>query len=227
MLAAGQRRPPSFCATTDGTGDRDWDDDGAPLCAMGGCLQSHVRGTGRSLKVFATLFVLCLSGVWLSTPSEASSADWQEHIRRLAREQELEKALFMAEDQLADHPEDLEARGWRARLLAWTHRWNESEIEYRTILESAPHDIDILLGLVDLLTWQGRSSEAIVFSQPGECPRSRSQRRAAASWACVSYIGAYRRSWSGILSSALFGRVVPQWKNCPSAQWNTIQDSII
>ena len=109
------------------------------------------------------VFGLYLSGVWLSISCEASSADWQEHIRRLVQQDELAKALLVAEDRLADYPEDLEARGWRARLLAWTHRWNESEIEYRAILESAPHDIDILPGLADLLTWQGRSAESIVF----------------------------------------------------------------
>src|SRR5262245_19648855 len=109
------------------------------------------------------VFGLYLGGVWLPTSCEASSADWQQHIRSLVRQEELAAALLVAEDRLADHSQDLEARGWRARLLAWTHRWNESEIEYRTILESAPHDIDILLGLADLLTWQGRSSESIVF----------------------------------------------------------------
>src|SRR5262245_23171353 len=139
------------------------DDGGGPLFGMGGYLQSDLGSSGRSLKISAMVFGLCLSAVWLPTLSQASSADWQEHVRRLVLQEELAKALLVTEDRLADHPEDLEARGWRARLLAWTHRWNESEIEYRTILESAPHDIDILLGLADLLTWQGRSSESIVF----------------------------------------------------------------
>ena len=78
-------------------------------------------------------------------------------------QQELANALAMAEDRLGEHPEDLEARGWRARLLAWTNRWNESEIEYQAVLESAPHDTDILVGLADLLSWQGRRAEAIVY----------------------------------------------------------------
>lgn len=33
----------------------------------------------------------------------------------------------------------------------------------RAVLESAPYDADILMGLVDLLSWQGRRTEAIVF----------------------------------------------------------------
>jgi tetratricopeptide (TPR) repeat protein len=69
----------------------------------------------------------------------------------------------IAEARLSEHPEDLEARGWRARLLAWTNRWNESEIEYRAVLQSAPHDTDILVGLADLLTWQGQRVEAMAF----------------------------------------------------------------
>ena len=69
----------------------------------------------------------------------------------------------MPKTDSGEHPEDLEARGWRARLLAWTDRWNESEIEYQTVLQLAPHDTDILVGLADVLIWQGRPAEAITL----------------------------------------------------------------
>jgi hypothetical protein len=107
-----------------------------------------------------------LAGVWLSALClsvrlQASSEDWQSRIRQLVHRQALTRALDTAEDHLGEHPEDLKARGWRARLLAWTHRWNESEIEYQTVLKSAPHDTDILVGLADLLIWQDRSAETV------------------------------------------------------------------
>jgi tetratricopeptide (TPR) repeat protein len=106
--------------------------------------------------------------VWLSVACEpvrlqAAPEDWQACLRQLVEQQALANALALAEDRLSEHPEDLEARGWRARLLAWTNRWNESEIEYRAVLESAPYDMDILVGLADLLSWQERRTEAIVF----------------------------------------------------------------
>jgi hypothetical protein len=79
-----------------------------------------------------------LSAVWQPAQLQASPEDWQWRIRQLAQVQQLTTALAIAEDRLGAHPEDLEARGWRARLLAWTDRWNESEIEYQAVLQSAP-----------------------------------------------------------------------------------------
>jgi tetratricopeptide (TPR) repeat protein len=98
--------------------------------------------------------------LWV-VPAPAQQTDWQAEIRKLVQSQKLVEALVIAENELEMHPQDLEARGWRARLLAWTHRWNESEMEYLTVLESAPHDVDVLIGLADVLTWQGRAQEAI------------------------------------------------------------------
>jgi tetratricopeptide (TPR) repeat protein len=111
---------------------------------------------------------IVLACVWLSAACQpvrlqAAPGDWQSRLRQFVEQQELASALAMAEDRLSEHPEDLEARGWRARLLAWTNRWNESEIEYQAVLESAPYDTDILVGLADLLSWQGRRAEAIAF----------------------------------------------------------------
>jgi tetratricopeptide (TPR) repeat protein len=111
---------------------------------------------------------IVLAGVWLGAVWEparlqGASEDWQSRMRQLVQQQQLAIALNIAESRLGEHPEDLEARGWRARLLAWTNRWNESEIEYQAVLQSAPHDTDILVGLADLLTWQGRRAEAIAY----------------------------------------------------------------
>ena len=136
----------------------------ALVFSMGGGLQSQIR-RGRS---FVHGLAIVLAGVWLSAvwqPAQlqASPEDWQWRIRQLVQVQQLTTALAIAEDRLGEHPEDLEARGWRARLLAWTDRWNESEIEYQTVLQLAPHDTDILVGLADLLIWQGRPAEAITL----------------------------------------------------------------
>ena len=111
--------------------------------------------------VLATVW---LGAIWEPARLQAAAADdWQSNIRQLVQQQQLADALGTAEARLGEHPEDLEARGWRARLLAWTNRWNESEIEYQAVLQSAPHDTDILVGLADLLSWQGRRAEAIAY----------------------------------------------------------------
>jgi len=156
---------PSFSATTDGMAGPElrgrWI---ALVFSMGGGLQSQIRRSRSSVHGLA----IVLAGVWLSTAWEparlqAATEDWQWRIRQLVQVQQLSTALAIAEDRLGEHPEDVEARGWRARLLAWTDRWNESEIEYQTVLQSAPHDTDILVGLADVLIWQGRPAEAITL----------------------------------------------------------------
>ena len=131
---------------------------------MGGVLQSHIRSRLLSRHGFAVVLAwACLNSVWKPDRLQASPVDWQSRIRQMVQQRELTNALVIAEDRLGEHPEDLEARGWRARLLAWTNRWNESEVEYQAVLQSAPHDTDILVGLADLLIWQGLQTEAIAL----------------------------------------------------------------
>jgi len=132
--------------------------------SMGGGLESHMRRKRSSMHGLAIVLAgVCLGAVWEPARLEGASEDWQSRIRQLVQQQQLASALNIAESRLGEDPEDLEARGWRARLLAWTNRWNESEIEYQAVLQSAPHDTDILVGLADLLTWQGRHAEAIEY----------------------------------------------------------------
>jgi tetratricopeptide (TPR) repeat protein len=125
-------------------------------------LESHIRSKRSSMHglafVLATVWL-----VWEPARLQGAAEDWQLRIRQLVQQQQLAGALVVAEGRLGEHPEDLEARGWRARLLAWTNRWNESEIEYQAVLQSEPHDTDILVGLADLLSWQGRRAEAIAY----------------------------------------------------------------
>ena len=89
--------------------------------------------------------------------------DWQGQVRERVAQKELPAALGIAERRLADAPGDMEARGWRARLLNWLGRREESEKEYRIVLESAPNDTDILQGLADVLMAQQRYDEAMAL----------------------------------------------------------------
>jgi tetratricopeptide (TPR) repeat protein len=86
---------------------------------------------------------------------------WQAAVRAHVANKEFPAALRVVDGRLAESPEDLEARGWRARLLAWSKRLAEAEAEYRRVLEAAPNDVDVLLGLADLLVWQRRFEEGL------------------------------------------------------------------
>jgi tetratricopeptide (TPR) repeat protein len=89
--------------------------------------------------------------------------DWQAQVRQRVSEHQFAEALAIVEHRLADAPQDLEARGWRARLLAWSGSWQEAETEYRRVLAAAPRDVDTLVGLAHVLSWQHRYEEALAF----------------------------------------------------------------
>ena len=90
-------------------------------------------------------------------------ADWQAQVRERVARREIPAALEIAEQRLAEAPRDMEARGWRARLLHWSGRREEAEKEYRIVLESAPNDTDILQGLADVLLAEQRYDEAMAL----------------------------------------------------------------
>jgi YaiO family outer membrane protein len=82
-------------------------------------------------------------------------------LRSLVAAGQFDRASAIVDAWTARCPDDLDARAWHARLLAWTNRWAEAESTYRELLVHAPHDVDLLSGLADLLCWQRRGEEAL------------------------------------------------------------------
>src|SRR5712692_11673933 len=122
-----------------------------------------IRATVSRRQIAATLFV---AAVFLFASSSNSlgqqqGSDWQQQVRELAKDRQWETALKTVERRLAEVPHDLEARGWRARLLTWMGRLPEAASEYRVALASAPNDGDLLEGLAGVLARQQRFREAL------------------------------------------------------------------
>jgi tetratricopeptide (TPR) repeat protein len=90
-----------------------------------------------------------------------TAGDWQQRVRNEVKDHHLDAATTIVDQRLVDAPEDLEALGWRGRLLAWKGRWSDGEAEYELVLEKVPDDIDMLTGLADVLLWQQKYSEAL------------------------------------------------------------------
>jgi len=105
----------------------------------------------------SSLLLLCAVAV----SAQQDSDDWKRRLHEQVQRQQVGSALGIVEQRLVERPEDLEAHGWRARLLAWSGRWPEAETEYRHVLAQAPNDTDILSGLADVLVWQQRPQEAL------------------------------------------------------------------
>ena len=90
-----------------------------------------------------------------------SSDEWQRQVRNEVESHHLDAALTIVEQRLANAPEDMEAHGWRGRLLGWKGRWFEGETEFKLVLDKFPNDPEILTALADVLVWQENYTEAL------------------------------------------------------------------
>jgi YaiO family outer membrane protein len=92
---------------------------------------------------------------------QSSGADWQEQVRASVRAHQFSAALDIVRHRLREHPGDLQAVVWQARLLSWMGDWKQAEGEYRSELQRDPGNVEALLGLCDVLTWQRRFSDGL------------------------------------------------------------------
>lgn len=91
------------------------------------------------------------------------TSDWLEGVKKSVAAHDLKAALGVVDARLAAEPDDSDATGWRAQLLAWTGRRKEAEATYRRALELSPKDGDFLLGLATLLAQDGRNEDALAL----------------------------------------------------------------
>jgi len=100
--------------------------------------------------------------------------DWLERVKKSVAEHDLKAALQAVDARLAAAPEDSDAMGWRAQILAWTGQRNEAEATYRRALRFSPRDGDFLLGLATLLAQDGRNEDArALLDAAGQIPPRR------------------------------------------------------
>lgn len=116
--------------------------------------------------------ILLLATLLAAQATAQERPDWQAQVREQVAAKQFRAALLQVDQRLAAAPEDLEARGWRARLLGWSNRMAEAEVEYRKILEMRPGDADVLLGLADVVAWQGRYEEALTILDRAQLPEA-------------------------------------------------------
>jgi tetratricopeptide (TPR) repeat protein len=115
------------------------------------------------VRVYVCLIAaLCISSTLASAQQGlAPPADWQRIVRQQVQQGNFDVALQTVDARLASDPNDLEAHGWRGRVLAWSGRWVDAENEYRLVLRVAPDDIEISVGLADVLLWQKKPQPAL------------------------------------------------------------------
>jgi tetratricopeptide (TPR) repeat protein len=109
------------------------------------------------MSLSALTAILLAPSAWSQQPG----VDWQQRVRQKVRLHQFDAALALVDDRLTQDKSDLEARGWRGRLLAWQGKWSSAEAEYLLVLNEVPNDTEILCGLADVILWQGRPEEAL------------------------------------------------------------------
>ena len=110
------------------------------------------------LGLFAGLFLL------RTPPIQAQQTiDWMTNLRKEVDAHHLGAALEIANQRLAAAPDDTDARGWRARTLAWLGDSREAEMEFRSLLSVTPNDPDVLSGLASVLVREQQQEEGLLL----------------------------------------------------------------
>jgi tetratricopeptide (TPR) repeat protein len=108
--------------------------------------------------IFAGLFLLH------AVPMRAQqTTDWMMSLRKEVDAHHLAAALEIADQRLAIAPDDTDARGWRARTLAWLGNFQEAELEFRGVLSVTPNDPDVLSGLANVLVREQQQEEGLLL----------------------------------------------------------------
>ena len=105
-----------------------------------------------------------LVGTWLFcflAWGQPSNSTWQEDVLRCVQAQDWAAAFLIVDHQVALAPKDMDVLAWRARLLTWSGKLSEAEVEYQIILTASPSDPDNWMGVATVYSRQGRVKEAL------------------------------------------------------------------
>jgi tetratricopeptide (TPR) repeat protein len=92
---------------------------------------------------------------------QSQTPEWQTRVHKYAESQDWAAALWVVELQIARSPEDADLWAWRARVLAWSGRLAEAEVEYVKILKVSRKDPDVWLGLANVYLREGKNQDAL------------------------------------------------------------------
>jgi tetratricopeptide (TPR) repeat protein len=118
----------------------------------------------RSCRSHRSLTSSLVFGTLLAASSifgQDQAPDWQKQVRKYSQAQDWDAALRIVDQEVALAPQDMDVRGWRARVLGWSGRLTEAETEYVSILKASQNDPDIWMGLANVYLREGRTEEAL------------------------------------------------------------------
>src|SRR5260370_8732796 len=122
---------------------------------------SNIR---KYLGTGVPVMVRVVAGIWLSCAlawGQLVTSTWQEDIRKYVEAQDWTAAMSIVDREVARAPRDMDVRAWRAKILMWSGKLAEAELEYHGILTAVPNDPDDWLGLATVYSREGRAREAL------------------------------------------------------------------
>jgi tetratricopeptide (TPR) repeat protein len=89
------------------------------------------------------------------------SVQWQELVRSYSQKGDWGAAMLVIDQRAITRPDDPEVMAWRARVLLWSGRPDDSEREWLRVLSLAPRDPDNWIGLSAAYLRQSRPEQAL------------------------------------------------------------------
>jgi tetratricopeptide (TPR) repeat protein len=124
----------------------------------------YVSNIGKCLGVGVFVMVRFVVSISLSCAiawGQRSPSTWQEDVRRYAEVHDWTTAMDIVDREIARAPRDMDVRAWRARVLLWSGRLAEAELEYHEILSNVSNDPDNWMGLATVYSRENRTREAL------------------------------------------------------------------
>ena len=124
-------------------------------------VSAYVR---KHFRVDVLVMVRVLTGIWLFCflAWGQLTSTWQEDVRRCADGHDWPAAMGIVDREVARAPRDMDVRAWRARVLLWSGKLAEAELEYQRILSAVANDPDDWMGLANVYSREGRTKEALL-----------------------------------------------------------------
>ena len=121
--------------------------------------RAGVNGQYESMFVVRALVCICV--LCSVARAQGATSSWQQELRKCAEAHDWSAAMLIVNREIARAPQDLDVRAWRARVLTWSGRLAEAEVEYHGILAAAANDPDNWMGLATVYSREGRTREAL------------------------------------------------------------------
>ena len=121
-----------------------------------------VQDPWRSCRrtVIRTMTIALLLAL-LSADGWGQAPDWRGQVRKYAEAGDWASAMRLVAQEIAEAPQDMDVRAWRARVLDWSGKLPEAEKEYLEILKVSRTDPDNWMGLASVYVREGKLSEAL------------------------------------------------------------------